>query len=205
MNNGDVLCGARHPRAVRCVGRIYLCIFAATFKFNVFIMKKNYLPLFVLGILMCACGQTKETTFDQYGISFTCPAGWEVTEAEDYGPTQYISVEKNGFNASSVVTIATSDEEYELEEYLKVFQGSFKEQDVYKNLRLQPAKAEAYGKHQGISSSYTADVLTLPHEGKMYVFRTGRQIVCIVEQSAKEDRKVSQAGFETIRDSFSED
>ena len=149
-----------------------------------------------------SCAEQKSTHVDIYGVSFNCPSGWVVKETEDYGTAKYISIEKKGINSSGLVTMSFTEEEYELDEYLQLFQESFLEQKVLKNLVFQKANEAYYGKYKGIVSTFTFETMSIKHEGKIYVFHENVITMCIVHQEALEDHNKNLRGFETIKESF---
>jgi len=138
-----------------------------------------------------------------FGLSFDRPAGWEVTETQDYGPSKYISVEKKGYNSSGLVIITFTDRNSKPREYLEVHQKSFLNQKIMKELVFSEAKEEYYGKHKGIASSYTFQIASVKHAGKIYVFNTNGMTVSVVHQEAIEDHAANRPGFETIMKSLS--
>ena len=158
---------------------------------------------FILLVICFSCAEQKDTHVDIYGISLICPSGWKVVETEDYESAWYISIEKKGFSSSGMVLIFFTEEDYDLDEYLQLFQESFIDQKVLKNLVFQKANEACYGQYKGIVSAYTFVTLSVKHEGKMYVFHENGITMCIVHQGAVEDRGENLRGFETIRESLS--
>ena len=158
----------------------------------------------IFAVLLSACSTSPETPFSQFGLSFTCPAGWRVSETEDYGNGWYLSVEKSGFNSSGVLTVGKVDEEYEeLTEFLSVYKEGLEESPVFSQLKFEKVTKVRYGNYQGIATCYTAKVLTIAHEGRIVAFSANGKTVCIIEQEATEDKNKNKAGFKTIEDSFS--
>jgi hypothetical protein len=153
-------------------------------------------------VICFSCAEQKSTNVDVYGVSFTCPSGWKVSETEDYGTAKYISIEKKGVNSSGLVTMSFTEEDYELEEYLQLFQESFLEQKVLKNLVFQKANEANYGKYKGIVSNFTFETMSIKHVGKMCIFQKNGITMCLVNQEAVEDHKQNLLGFETIEESF---
>ena len=166
--------------------------------------KRIYLLPLLASICALLIGCTKPVTeFNQHGISFTCPSGWkidEVSEIED--GCYYVCVEKSGLNSSGIVTIVTMDEGIDLEEWLSIFQGELMAQPIYAQLSIGNAVEGNYGQYETLCVHYTANVLSLPHEGRMHVFAANGKAVCITEQEAVEDKSKNAAGFETIRESL---
>ncbi|GHT79051.1 hypothetical protein FACS189464_3490 [Bacteroidia bacterium] len=157
----------------------------------------------IAAVLLSACATSPETAFKQFGLSFTCPAGWTVGETEDYGNGCYLSVEKNGFNSSGLVTVTKVDEEYdELTDFLSVYREGLEESPAFSQLQFGKATTVRYGSYQGIAISYSAKALTVAHKGRIVAFSVNGKSVCIIEQGADEDKDKNKAGFKTIEDSF---
>jgi hypothetical protein len=154
--------------------------------------------------LLAACSNTPEKPVSKFGISFTCPAGWAVDESEDDAEDvgYYISVEKKGFGASGLFTVVIINAEEDLAENLEHYQEILDSQALYADLKFQPITEDPYGKYQGIHSSYTTNVMTVPHEGHIYVFSDNGKTVCIVEQEATEDKAKNAPGFKTLKETF---
>ena len=162
-------------------------------------MKKYFL---ILCTICFSCAEQKSTFVEIYGISFTCPQGWKITETEDYGTGKYVSIEKRGLSSSGLVTMSFTEENFELLEYLQIFQESFKKRKIFTNLVFHPAMETFYGKYKGIASSYTVSVLSVKHTGKIYVFRENGITMAIIHQEAMEDHKKNLRGFEIIKESL---
>jgi hypothetical protein len=165
-------------------------------------MRKFSIVLSLFALILCACTETRDTPAEYYGVSFICPAGWTVSETEDYGDSQYICVEKKGFSSSGIVTITSQNEEYELEEYLQIQINALKEQAVFSNLKFQSPTECVFGKYSGIGCKYTASVMRLLHSGSIQIFNANGKTVCVVLQEAIEDAKANKYGFEKIRESL---
>ena len=158
--------------------------------------------IWIFLIICFSCAEQKSTHVDIYGVSFHCPSGWKVTETEDYGSAKFLSIEKKGFTSSGLVTMNFTEEDFELDEYLQLMQESFLDQQVFKNLVFQQTMETYYGKYKGIVSSFTMDVISIKHTGKMYVFHENGITMALVQQEAIEDHKENLQGFETIQESL---
>jgi hypothetical protein len=165
-------------------------------------MKKINIVLSLFALILCACTEGKDVRVEYYGASFICPAGWSVSETEDYGDYQYICVEKKGFDSSGIVTIFLTNEEYELEEYLQNQINALKERAEFSNLQSQNPTKCVFGKYSGIGCKYSASVMLLPLRGSVQIFNANGKTVCILLQEALEDAKANKHGFETIRESL---
>ena len=143
------------------------------------------------------------TEFNQHGVSFTCPSGWEIDEVSEIEDgCYYICVEKSGFNSSGIVTIVTMGAEIDLEDCLSIFQGEIISQPIYTQLNMGEKVEGNYGQYAALCVHYTANVMSLPHEGRIHIFSANGKVICVNEQEAVEDKSKNAAGFETIRKSL---
>jgi hypothetical protein len=169
--------------------------------------RKNFVVILLSVLLFGACSESKETPFSQFGISFTCPAGWIVSDSQEYGDGVgcYIAVEKEGISSSGILTIATAelDDSGDLSTSLSSYQDFIKGQSLYSALKFEGEKETDYGKYKGLSAKYTANIMGLPHEGRMFVFAVDDKVYCVTEQEATEDKKKNEAGFKTLKESLS--
>ncbi|MDR1459795.1 MAG: hypothetical protein LBI60_06245 [Bacteroidales bacterium] len=168
-------------------------------------IRKISILIACLALILGACGikeKGNDTPVEYYNVSFVCPAGWEVSDSNDYGASQSITVEKIGSDASGICIITLIDAESELDSYLQNFIDATKEQEVYSNLKFTDTKKVAYGQYEGLVAEYTASVLSLPHEGYIYVFHANGRSVCVLLQEATEDIKINESGFKKLRESF---
>ena len=168
-------------------------------------MKKVQLivSLAILAMLVACSSDKPATPFEKYGVSFTCPSGWEVTKTDDYGAMQIICVEKIEANSSGIATIAIgSSEDFEIDYFVEIFQETLEEQPQFENLKFSELIEATYGKYDGFSYTYITSVMGLPHEGRAFVFSSGGKIISLTEQEAVEDNKKNTNGFQAIKGSF---
>ena len=167
---------------------------------------KTYKLLLVIVILlsMYSCMlRSTVTTFDNFGILFTCPSGWEVTKIDDDEGLQMVSIEKSGVNSSGLIKIIIcSNETLEAEDLMDSYQESLQEMKLFSDMKMSEVANANYGKYNGLFCSYTAKVMKLPHQGRVYVFSSGDILISLVEQEAVEDNKINHKGFEAIKESF---
>ena len=169
-------------------------------------MRINILTIVGIFFLLTACQPSPEVKFDKMGVRFTCPEGWKITEEEDMGEEgYYLSVEKNGFDASAIMSITWVDEEINLADFLLEFQESLKENTIYAHsgLSFEAQIETTFNKRFALASKYSARVLGIAHQGTIYCFKGGgARTFAILKQEAIEDRQKNKAGFDTIVESF---
>lgn len=163
-------------------------------------MKKFfYVAVLVAVSLMSACGgKGGNKTFDEYGISFSYPSDWEITDTEDDDLSTYVCVEKKGFDPSGIVIISVIKEEMEQDEFIDFYSSSFIEEDFFDDLNVTPVSSGNYGKYPVNMIEYTGSVEKYPHRGRISMFVLDGRSVSVMEQEATEDTKANKEGFETI-------
>lgn len=169
-------------------------------------MKKTILTILAATALLFSCKSgSPETQFSKHGISFTCPAGWSVTEEEDLGGGYYMSIEKEGYNESGLVTITWVDTEnvnLSAEEYMAMNVAGLQSNGAVNKMSVSDIPGARYGDYDALGKLYTMSVLTMPHTGEMYVIERDDRVICIVRQSADEDSDKNEKGFTIIEESF---
>ena len=163
---------------------------------------KNYLLLLLILIYALSTGcknKAVQKTFNQYGISFNYPSDWKIDDVTDLDESYYyISVEKTGFNSSGIITIIVIEEEIDLVELITDFQENLSSV-IYNQLKVEDITETQYGQYAAVYSKYTANMIALPHEGRMYAFSANGKTVYIDEEESVKDKEKNAAGFETIR------
>ncbi|MDR1456415.1 MAG: hypothetical protein LBJ01_12245 [Tannerella sp.] len=168
-------------------------------------MKKIGILTGCLALILCACtarGKKTDTPVEYYGVSFICPAGWDVSKTEDYGAVQMVTIEKMGFSSSGILTVTLQDEGCELDDLLRDFMEAMEENAIFSNLKFRDVTDGFYGKYGGLACEYTTSVLSVPHQGCIYVFNANGKNLGILRQEATEDLKVNRSGFEKLAESF---
>lgn len=158
--------------------------------------------IFCLSVLLLSCSSSKETPTEIYDLSFTCPAGWSISEQEDYGSSKYISIEKSGISSSGIAMITYADEDVELVDFLDIYKESLAGQKVLSDIKFKEAKETSYGQYAGLVCEYTVSILSVAHEGRLYVFHANGKTACITEQEATEDKAKNKDGFEKIKETL---
>ena len=168
------------------------------------IMKKLIFLLFTI-LLVISCKDSPATTFSKDGVTFTVPSGWEISEEENLDTDgYYLSVEKNGFNASGIVVMTWVVGKQDLRDTYVNYKKNMYNIPVYSNANLQ-FRNEAdtsYGNKSSFSAPFTASVAGMDHEGRLHFITAADKIFTIMIQGAVEDKSENEKGFKTIADSF---
>ncbi len=163
----------------------------------------KYLFILLTCLYLTACkSETPPTEFSRNGVSFTVPAGWSISEEEDYGTGYYVSIEKEGFSESGIFMVTWIEGDMSAEEFLELNRESLLEQEVYNNLSFSPIDITKFGNYDAKHLFFTTDVMKIEHRGDMYSFSRCGKTVYVLKQEALEDSKTNMKGFEEFEKSF---
>jgi len=146
-------------------------------------------------------------SFDKQGVSFTVPDGWKITEEEDLnGKGYYLSCEKEGKNASGIVTIRwindTVSTSNMVDQYINGLRQNFAEKNAKRMLfgTPEPAKVSNFN---GVSADFSFSLMDIQHRGQIGSFHASGKTFTILMQEATEDIAENKPGFAAIMSSFS--
>jgi hypothetical protein len=166
----------------------------------------KYSPGLILAAFLVSCNSSPESKFEKFGVSFTCPEGWKITDQENLNNKgYYLSIEKDGFGSSGLMTISWANDSIDLNQDLEIYQNSLKNNIIYKNSVLdfdQPFDT-VFNADSSIASKFKVTLLSVKHEGIMYCFYKNGKTITIIKQEAVEDKKENKNGFDIIEKSFS--
>jgi hypothetical protein len=163
--------------------------------------------IFILSILGLAfsCTEATETKFEREGVSLTCPKGWKITEQENIEDQGfYLSMEKEGLDASGLVSISWVNNELALEDWLDIYREELANNIIYKNSNLtfsDPYEAE-YNGLPSQAMTFTVSIIGLKHEGIVHAFYGADKTIAVLRQEAIEDSAENKEGFASIESSF---
>jgi len=143
--------------------------------------------------------------FQKKGVSLTCPKGWKITDEENFDDEgYYLSIEKNGFNSSGLITITWYYEILELEEVMNVAIEELKKSFIHKNsnLKLGELHQNKYNFIDTAAVNFSMSTIGLKHRGEIHVFHKEGKIFCINKQEAIEDKGKNSEGYKIIENSF---
>lgn len=169
-------------------------------------MKNLLLVLLPLSLLFsCSAPPSKEAKFEKSGVSFTCPAGWKITEEDSLdGDGYYLACEKDGLVSSGLFTLTWVNDTVELEEMMKIYQDELKNNVIFKNTNISFSASTdgKYNNYEAIRSTYNLTLLGDKTEGIMYCFYGNGKTIGLVKQQSLEDDSKNKEGFETIETTF---
>ncbi|GGD27585.1 hypothetical protein [Flavobacterium orientale] len=163
---------------------------------------KSIVSVFFIAVI--SCGSEKPGgNFSRDGVSFTYPSGWSITEEGDLdGTGYYLSVEKEGFDASGLLTLTWVTQIPDSKEYLEIIQEEYKQQKILKDLKFQSVRDNNFNGIPSLSSDFKFNTFGLEHKGTIYVFVKGKNTYSIIKQEAIEDISKNQEGFDLIEGTF---
>lgn len=166
-------------------------------------------PLFLVAsifLILTSCSKSKPAKFERDGVVITSPAGWGITDQESIDEQgYYLSIEKDGFDSSGIVTMTWINGEIDLGEWAYIFQDELENNIIYRNSNIQfeDAVDNNYNNIDTSSIRFSASILGLDHEGNIHFFHKGNKTFAILIQQAIEDQATNKPGFDLLEKSFS--
>ena len=154
---------------------------------------------------MLGCKPSPPTTHDLFGIYFSIPGNWNVTDQEKINETDfYLSIEKNGINSSGLISVSTYPNDGTPEQILKAYQQAFKQQKIYKNSDILFHRIEKviFGQYESNKSRFNRSILGLKHMGSINLIQHNDKNYIILIQEAVEDMSKNDTGFRMFEESF---
>jgi len=163
------------------------------------------LSLFAFMALLISCQNSAPTVFNKNGVSFSYPSDWAISDEEAFDAGYYVSIDRDGFSSSGLVTLTWVDQILDLNDHLEFYKNEFRENAIYKNsdLTFNEKKETEFNGIPALAVSYTVTILTVKHEGKMYAFNDDNRTYLVVKQGATDDRAQNESGFKSIEETFS--
>ncbi len=165
---------------------------------------KYILMVLILSVFI-SCNESPEVKFERDGISLICPKGWNIADEENIDDEgYYISIEKDGFSSSGIITITWVNDNKDLYSYLDAFKENLKSNIIYKNsnLSFEPVIENEFNSMSSISSTYKVSIIGMEHEGIIHIFYKNDKTIAVLKQEAVEDKIKNKTGFEIIERSF---
>jgi len=166
----------------------------------------KYILMALILSVFISCNESPKVKFERDGISLICPKGWNIADEENIDDEgYYISIEKDGFGSSGIITITWVNDNIDLYSYLDAFKENLKSNIIYKNSNLifEPVIENEFNSISSISSTYKVRIIGMEHEGIIHIFFKNNKTIAVLKQEAVEDRIINKTGFEIIERSFS--
>jgi hypothetical protein len=165
---------------------------------------RTIIYLFLLSLFL-SCSEKPAMQFKKDGVGFTCPAGWEITDEEKIDESgYYLSAEKAGLSESGLLSVTWMNDTLQLEEWMEICKDELKNNVVYKNSNLvfTPTTKSQFGTYPSIAARFSFKLLSLAHEGQIFIFYASHKTVAIIKQEAIEDITKNKIGFDILEQSF---
>ncbi|QWX85408.1 hypothetical protein H0I23_07135 [Cellulophaga sp. HaHaR_3_176] len=166
---------------------------------------KNALILLLVLFAFSSCQNTPEEKFENEGVSFISPEGWEIADEENLDDIgYYLSIEKDGMNSSGLIAITWLNKEIEVIDWMNIHKDEMNNNILYKNSDLIFEK-ELEGNFNDFNTTYlkyTLKLLGVKHEGAIHFFKAKGKTFSILIQEAIEDKASNKSGFELVEKSF---
>lgn len=166
---------------------------------------KNLIIILCFFITLSSCQETPATKFEYDGVSLISPKGWAITDQENLDDEgYYLSIEKDGMDASGLLSISWINYEFDLNEWMSIYKDELTNNIIYEyaDLTFGEQKEDVFNDINTISISFTANILGLKHDGVIHFFYEKDKTFAILRQEAHEDKTSNKDGFELIEQSF---
>ena len=166
---------------------------------------KKYLILLLLFFACDSCLESPEAKFEKDGVTFISPRGLKITDEENIDNEGYlISIEKDGFDSSSLIIISWINGELDLDNWININVDEMKNNIIYKNSNLvfRELQKDKYNYLDTNSMKYTSDLLGVKHEGIIHFFYKKGKTFSISIEEAIEDKAKNKKGLKLIEQSF---
>lgn len=85
-------------------------------------MKTPLILIASIFLLLTSYSESKPAKFERDGFSITSPTGWGITDEENIDDLgYYLSIEKDGFDSSGIITITWVNGEMDLNEWVDIY------------------------------------------------------------------------------------
>ncbi len=141
--------------------------------------------------------------FENNVYNFNYADDWSITDREEIeAGIYYVALEKNGMDASGLMTIISYEEVIDLDASIMMNIEELQNNSVVNNLNYDPLQDSTFNSIKSRSSNFTFKTMEIEHDGIIYAFSSTTNSVVIFKQEALEDKKENIEGFDTIENSF---
>lgn len=158
--------------------------------------------MMIMMLAVVSCSSPKYTEFDLYGVSFTHPDSWQVTEAVDMGMAVYVSVEDVNAKTGGVVTFTIINELMDLDECIAYMGGYFAEIALEEGVEIGDVRDDSYNRYPAKTQTYSLEIEDVKIKGRLIAFNADGCSVCVLEQSFLDGAGKATDVFWKIEDTF---
>ena len=159
-------------------------------------------------LLFCVACSSKAVSptsnFNKRGVSFSVPAGWRVTDEDLEGGGNYISIKKDGFDSTGLITMMWIPGELDLKEGVEIHKAELRASPLLKNSepKFSPIQSCDFRGNDAMTSTYTMSILGVAHAGQVWGFNKDDHYYLFVKKEADKDHAENKAGFKVVIDSI---
>jgi hypothetical protein len=156
-------------------------------------------------LIAVSCKESPQKRYAKDGVSFTCPKGWKISEDSKLeNGAHLLTVEKDGFSSSGLLTITWVSGEVETGAWLDSYKKELSDNVIYKKakLRFGGMRRGRFGAFETEAVGYELKLMGIKHKGALQAFVTKNKSFAILKQQALEDTAENRPGFKTIEASF---
>ena len=167
---------------------------------------RNKILLIICTLLLASCVGKRpaaEVKFNEAGVSFVCPSGWEITDRELDGETGFIALEKTGYSSSGIITVSWIAGELSAEDYMDINVDLLKDGGSgFSDISIVEIPGAAFAGYEAEAIEYGASFSGIPFYGDIFTFVHSGKTFSIMRQGAREDMDKYIASFDRFEKSF---
>lgn len=160
--------------------------------------------LVIVSLIVFSSGYSMaQNSFSKDGVSFKYPSDWEITEQNDLdGNGYYLAIEKIGEEESGLVVITWINKEIEGEEYMKIIQDQYKDQEDLESLTFETTKKSTFNKVPSVSVNMKFDLDDRNFKALIHTFVSTERTFLVLKQNVYEDISKNKEAFNLIESTF---
>jgi hypothetical protein len=158
-----------------------------------------------IAALLFTTSISAQSKFEQLGLSFTVPAGWEIADLEKGDASVYFSCEKKG-GQDEVAAFSIIGMDLDLEDHMKNTIDEYQRTLADMGAKVKWAEMTAGTIGSGLEAqkvSFVAEDGSGKHDGTIYVFRACNNTVLLILSGPQKDAAANSAAFELMTGSLS--
>lgn len=156
----------------------------------------------ILLIITFSC-ESNGGQFSKGGVSFSYAPGWSITDQEEINDGgYYLSIEKDGFEESGLITVTYLEDSLELYSYMQLLQINYQDEMHFEDHKFNTIREGEFNGIDCISSKFTFNALGLEYKGVLYVLVSENKTFSLLFQEAIEDTSINKEGFKTVKSTF---
>lgn len=156
-----------------------------------------------ISFFSCQSLQEGELKYEQDGVSFVCPANWEIKDEEAIDKAgYYLTIANRNPENSSHVTMVwfydTLELNYFMNDRIIMLRKSFESA----NIKFDKPTMKSFNTLEALSSDFTFQLADIPHKGVIDVFHGTEKTIAIFSQQAVAEEPKNSVDFDRFEQSF---